>query len=195
MTPLGTSQRLRVLVCLISDQSLFNLLHAVWATAQNDPRRIWLISRPTTLLCHLRDCQLHPDDVQSHARQEHHQSYSLNKSTRHHTLLPPAVTIQPSTPFKLAELPQHGSHAGSIHQPLPMWPSLPMLSVPVATTSTANASPYGSPSLPPSPVLSEISSHHSKRRWLTQSGRFSTASGSFGPSAPSISPSKIFWTT
>ncbi|KAF8549193.1 hypothetical protein OG21DRAFT_1488736 [Imleria badia] len=186
-----------------SPRDISAITSALWATARNDPCRSWLISQPTTLLCHLRDCQLHPDDVWSHAQQEHHHSYSLNKSTCHQTLLPPAVTIQPSTPFKLAVLPQHGSHIASIHQPLPMWPSLPMLLVPVTMTSAANISPYGSPSLPPSPVLSEISSHHSKRRRLTQSGHFSTASGSRSPSTHSVSPSpgpahwvsEVVWTS
>ena len=141
-----------VSLVLIADQ-----ICAVWAMA--NPHHIWLISQPTTLLCHLCNCELHSNDIWSHTQQEYHTD-SLNKGMHHHTLLPPAVTIQP-TP--LAVLPQHGSHDTSICQLLLMWPSLPMLLIPVATTlNLVDASLYGSLSLPSSPVLSDISSHYSK---------------------------------
>ena len=173
--------------------------------AQNDPQHVWLVSRPLTLLCHLCDCMLRPEPVQSQAEQER-KSYSPKKGMCHSNMLvPPAVMTQTST--LLAPLPYQGPHNPSLHQPLPMWPSLPTFSIPVTTTSTSsnltNVSPYGSPSLPPSPVLSDISSHHSKWRRITQSGRYSTASGSFGPPTLSVSPSpspthwavEVVWTS
>ncbi|KAF8433040.1 hypothetical protein L210DRAFT_3650107 [Boletus edulis BED1] len=61
----------------------------LWATGQTDTQRIWLISRPTTLLCHLRDCELHPDDVRSRAQRDYHESYSPQKGTRQQTIVYP----------------------------------------------------------------------------------------------------------
>ncbi|OJA10211.1 hypothetical protein AZE42_05520 [Rhizopogon vesiculosus] len=40
---------------------------AVWAIGQLNPQRIWLISRPKTLLAHIRDCELHVESVRSWA--------------------------------------------------------------------------------------------------------------------------------
>lgn len=48
----------------------------LWASGPNDPQRTWLISRPTTLLCHLRDCALHSEDVRSQARLEYKMAQS-----------------------------------------------------------------------------------------------------------------------
>ncbi|KIK99141.1 hypothetical protein PAXRUDRAFT_823117, partial [Paxillus rubicundulus Ve08.2h10] len=62
---IGTGQR-------DSPRDLSVITGALWVTAQNDIRRIWLVSRPTTLLCHLRDCDLHNPDIRSRAQQEYH---------------------------------------------------------------------------------------------------------------------------
>ncbi|KAF9233677.1 hypothetical protein BU15DRAFT_66385 [Melanogaster broomeanus] len=62
-----------------SPRDLSAITGSLWATAQNDTHRIWLVSQPTTLLCHLRNCDLHNPDVCSRAQQEYHESYSPHK--------------------------------------------------------------------------------------------------------------------
>jgi hypothetical protein len=177
--------------------------YIVWATAQSDAHRIWLISRPTTLLCHLRDCDLHNADVRSRAQQEYHESYSPHKGNHHHTTLPPGVSVQPLT---LTITPtENGLFAATAAPAMLPRMSLPVLSLPLVTSTLSTSSSlltasstYGS--IPASPAMSEMSfsSHHSKRRRLTQSGHYS-GSGSAGPStstAPPGSPNPAFyWST
>ncbi|KAG1804753.1 uncharacterized protein HD556DRAFT_1523297 [Suillus plorans] len=55
---------------------------AVWATGMHDPQRIWLVSRPKTLLMHIRDCNLHIESIQAHARSDLLAYRSPNKSAR-----------------------------------------------------------------------------------------------------------------
>ena len=43
---------------------------SVWAQGQTDPARGWLVSRTTTLTCHLRDCELQPSTVRGNAAAE-----------------------------------------------------------------------------------------------------------------------------
>ncbi|KIK81257.1 hypothetical protein PAXRUDRAFT_156469 [Paxillus rubicundulus Ve08.2h10] len=43
-----------------SPRDVSAIVGTLWATAQNDTHRIWLVSWPSTLLCHLRDCELPP---------------------------------------------------------------------------------------------------------------------------------------
>ncbi|KIK78490.1 hypothetical protein PAXRUDRAFT_773087, partial [Paxillus rubicundulus Ve08.2h10] len=52
-----------------SPRDMSVIVGTLWATAQNDTHHIWLVSRPSTLLCHLRDCELHPNNVRSQAQQ------------------------------------------------------------------------------------------------------------------------------
>jgi hypothetical protein len=42
----------------------------VWVPGQMDPTRGWLISRTTTLTCHLHDCELQPAAIRANAAVE-----------------------------------------------------------------------------------------------------------------------------
>lgn len=181
---------------------------------QTDTQRIWLISRPTTLLCHLRDCGLHPDDVRSRAQQDYHESYSPQKGTRQQTIIYPhgagSATIPamiPPAPVGTGIVMPLQSHGGLL-QPLnitpavtasvsPLFPAsstpLPSTAAQISTSNLLGLSSYNS--MPPSPALSSISvtSYHPKRQRLTQSGLYRSGSGSLGPSASASASPLIHW--
>lgn len=49
---------------------LLTLSDLVWAQGQLDPTRGWLVSRTTTLLCHLQDCEFHATSVRQRAEMD-----------------------------------------------------------------------------------------------------------------------------
>ncbi|KIK94293.1 hypothetical protein PAXRUDRAFT_783759 [Paxillus rubicundulus Ve08.2h10] len=104
-----------------SPRNMSAIVGTLWATAQNDTHHIWLVSRPSTLLFHLCDCELHPNNVRSQAQQEYHNLYSPHKNNCQHMLLPPGIPAQ-LEPLTLAL--QSGMHM------LPRMPQFPTLSIP-----------------------------------------------------------------
>ncbi|KAG1727642.1 ribonuclease H-like domain-containing protein [Suillus paluster] len=152
-----------------------------WASGQNDPQRTWLISRPTTLLCHLRDCTLHSEDIRSQAWLEYHQSYSLRKGATR-VLTPAHLSAIP--PIILATSPPDLNISSTIQSARP---SFPALLIPEADTALSSSSSLYRDSLlvSPSPALLEISlPSHPKRQHLIQSGQYHSASGSLPPLSP-----------
>jgi hypothetical protein len=122
---------------------------------------IWLISWPSTLLHHLRECELHSEDIHSQARLEYHEQHSPRKNTWAHMAVP---TLE----------------SKSVHL-------LPILLVP-KTVSSGSSSLYTHDSLSISPVLSTASlpSQLGKRQHLNQSGLYCSVSGSLPPLSPVV---------
>lgn len=56
----------------MSKTCLLTLWDLVWAQGQSDPTRGWLVSRTRTLICHLRDCELHTASVRERAGTDAH---------------------------------------------------------------------------------------------------------------------------
>ena len=168
------------------------------------------MSQPTTLLCHLHDCVLHPDDVHFHTQCEHHESYLPQKGTHQQMIVHPygagpAVMPEmiPSAPVGLIPMPLQSELLQSnitLVAPTATMSTSPLfptssLSLPstIAQISSSNLLRLAYNSIPPSPALSSISVtlHHSKCQWLTQNSIYHSGSGSVGSSA-STSSSPIF---
>jgi hypothetical protein len=113
----------------------------VWAQGQNDPARGWLVSRTTTLVCHLRDCQHQPDSVRLKARSEAPASPVRPRPVTYH---PPDHLQMPLAPWSTTAGEASGSRL-TTHPPYQF-------------ASTLSVGPYSHPMYLPSTTGSVPSS-------------------------------------
>lgn len=136
------------------------MLHdLVWAQGQTSLGRGWLVSRTTTLLCHLRECAHQPDSVRSRAQSEAPASPGRPRPVMNH-------------PSSHSQIPPEAS--GSRLMAHPPYQLAPTLSAPPQSHSTYSPSTSGSfpSSQADSPAFSDLtqSSRPSKRARRTLSG-------------------------
>jgi hypothetical protein len=127
----------------------------VWAPGQMDPTRGWLISRTTTLTCHLRDCELQPAAIRANAAVEC--SIAMPSRAR-----PQVATPQPSVP---------SGWPATAYASRPVLGNFSFASILSPDISPLQHSPTASMSRAPSPAPSDVTnwSHPSKRACISRS--------------------------
>ena len=186
--------------------SLLLTYNIVWSTDQNDPLRIWLVSRPSTLLCHLRDCDMHPDDVRARAGTEYHENHSPRRGNRSRQLgtaghpFQPVVFAAPAATIPTAVTPTIAPNIPVLSTPSPAYQTLlPSLVIPGTTTASSSSSLLTFDSRPVSPAFSDVSlvsaqAQLPKRQHHNQSNMYRSASGSVPPISPMILGHELPWT-
>jgi hypothetical protein len=104
---------------------VLTLRDLVWAQGQTDPARGWLVSRTSTLVCHLRDCNLQPPSVRARAQMEAPSSPVRPRPTINyppgHSQIPPEASgsgLMAHPPYPIGSTLSAGSFYHSMCLPL-----------------------------------------------------------------------------